>query len=337
MTAQPTLNDTGDAPAVDEELLQVLADPLRARLVSLLAREQLCTCHLAAATGALSTAVSNHLRRMRRAGLVDREAVGRYTYYRLRPEVLDRLGAQFRLLADAARETARRPCPPSRPLPGGPAMPTPDPSDAQQHERHLVSVTDDLARRFQGHFARETIDRVVLESYTALRRTAWNAQYLPLLAERFARERLTALAQAQGVLPREVPEVLFVCTHNAGRSQMAAALLTHRAQGAVHVRSAGTQPASEINPVVVEAMAELGLTLDQEFPKPLTDDVVRAADVVITMGCGDACPVYPGRRYYDWALADPAGRPLAEVRAVRDEIDRRVQDLIAELRPAASS
>jgi protein-tyrosine-phosphatase len=118
---------------------------------------------------------------------------------------------------------------------------------------------------------------------------------------------------------------------------MAAALLTHRAQGAVHVRSAGTQPASEINPVVVEAMAELGLTLDQEFPKPLTDDVVRAADVVITMGCGDACPVYPGRLYYDWALADPAGRPLAEVRAVRDEIDRRVQDLIAELRPVASS
>jgi arsenate reductase (thioredoxin) len=125
--------------------------------------------------------------------------------------------------------------------------------------------------------------------------------------------------------------VLFVCVHNAGRSQMAAALLDARSGGAVKVRSAGSEPASQINPAVVEAMSELGFDLSKEFPKPITDDAVRAADVVITMGCGDACPVYPGKRYLDWELADPAGKSVAEVRSIRDEIDRRVQDLAAEL------
>jgi len=127
------------------------------------------------------------------------------------------------------------------------------------------------------------------------------------------------------------PEVLFVCVHNAGRSQMAAALLHHHANGAVTVRSAGSAPADTINPAVVEAMAELGLDLTHAFPKPLTDAAVQAADVVITMGCGDACPVFPGKRYLDWSLPDPAGRPLAEVRAIRDAIDHRVRALLAEL------
>ena len=128
-----------------------------------------------------------------------------------------------------------------------------------------------------------------------------------------------------------IPEVLFVCVHNAGRSQMAAALLSHHAQGRIHVRSAGSDPTDKINPAVVEAMEEIGLDLSQEFPKPLTDEFVQAADVVITMGCGDACPVYPGKRYLDWELEDPAGKRLADVRPVRDEIDRRVRVLIAEL------
>ncbi len=131
-----------------------------------------------------------------------------------------------------------------------------------------------------------------------------------------------------------VPEVLFVCVHNAGRSQMAAALLDHRARGAVHVRSAGSDPADQLNPAVVEAMREIGLDIAREFPKPLTDEVVRAADVVITMGCGDACPLYPGKRYLDWDLEDPAGKPLATVRRIRDEIDGRVQALLTELLPA---
>ena len=132
----------------------------------------------------------------------------------------------------------------------------------------------------------------------------------------------------------DVPEVLFVCVHNAGRSQMAAALLDHYAQGAVHVRSAGSTPSAEIDPAVIRAMAEVGLDLSKEYPKPLTDDAVRGADAVVTMGCGDACPVYPGKRYLDWELPDPAGRPLGEVRGIRDEIDRRVRALVSELAPA---
>lgn len=129
----------------------------------------------------------------------------------------------------------------------------------------------------------------------------------------------------------EVPEVLFVCVHNAGRSQMAAALLDHHAQGRVHVRSAGSAPASEVNAAVVEAMAEMGIDISKEFPKPLTDEVARAADVLITMGCGDACPVYPGKRYLDWELMDPAGQDVEAVRRIRDEIDRRVRALLEEI------
>ena len=127
------------------------------------------------------------------------------------------------------------------------------------------------------------------------------------------------------------PSVLFVCIHNAGRSQMAAALLDHHAQGRVRVRSAGSAPAETVNPAVVEAMREVGLDLSKEFPKPLTDAGVQAADVVITMGCGDACPFYPGKRYLDWDLADPAGQGVEAVRPIRDEIDRRVNALLGEL------
>lgn len=132
-------------------------------------------------------------------------------------------------------------------------------------------------------------------------------------------------------VPEVLPEVLFVCVHNAGRSQMAAALLDHHAAGAVRVRSAGSEPVDRLNPAVVTVMAELGIDLGQAFPKPLTDDAVRAADVVITMGCGDACPFYPGKRYLDWALDDPAGQPLDVVRRIRDDVDVRVRGLVAEL------
>ena len=127
------------------------------------------------------------------------------------------------------------------------------------------------------------------------------------------------------------PEILFVCVHNAGRSQMAAGLVKLRSAGRIDVRSAGSAPADELNPVVVEAMSELGIDMSQEFPKPLTDEVVRASDVVITMGCGDACPIYPGKRYEDWVLDDPAGQDLETVRRIRDEIDARARKLVAEL------
>jgi protein-tyrosine-phosphatase len=134
----------------------------------------------------------------------------------------------------------------------------------------------------------------------------------------------------------DVPEVLFVCVHNAGRSQMAAGLTTLRSQGRIRVRSAGSAPAEEINPNAVAALEELGIDTTEEFPKPLTDDGVRAADVVITMGCGDACPIYPGKRYEDWELDDPAGQDLETVRRIRDEIDERVQALVHELLPERS-
>jgi protein-tyrosine-phosphatase len=129
----------------------------------------------------------------------------------------------------------------------------------------------------------------------------------------------------------DIPEVLFVCTHNAGRSHMAAALLDHQAAGRVRVTSAGSQPADQLNPAVIAAMAEIGLDISREYPKPLTTEKVQAADVVITMGCGDACPIYPGKRYEDWDLPNPAGLDLAAVRPIRDEINRRVGQLLAEL------
>jgi arsenate reductase (thioredoxin) len=136
---------------------------------------------------------------------------------------------------------------------------------------------------------------------------------------------------------RAVSEVLFVCVHNAGRSQMAAALLDHYTQGRVTVRSAGSEPADRVNPLVVTAMEEIGLDLSREYPKPLTGEAVHAADVVITMGCGDACPIYPGKRYEDWELEDPAGKDITTVRRVRDEIRGRVEALLAEILPARSA
>jgi arsenate reductase len=133
---------------------------------------------------------------------------------------------------------------------------------------------------------------------------------------------------------KDVPQVLFVCVHNAGRSQMAAALLDHHAAGRVRVRSAGSAPADEVNPAVVSALAELGIDISRELPKALITEDVEVADVVVTMGCGDACPIFPGKRYVDWELDDPSGRSLEEVRPIRDEIDRRVRGLLEELVPA---
>ena len=201
-------------------------------------------------------------------------------------------------------------------------------------EEHLRRLAGELSEEFAGVFNPETIERYVLESYAGLLRTSKVKAHLASQTARFARDRLVALAQAKGAIEHAVPEVLFVCEQNAGRSQMAAVLTSHLSGGRVHVRSAGSAPADGLNPAVVAAIAELGLDIAQEFPKPLTDDVVQAADVVVTMGCGDACPVYAGKRYEDWALADPADRPLDEVRAIRDDIRTRVEALLAELLPA---
>ena len=195
---------------------------------------------------------------------------------------------------------------------------------------HLERGIERLVDEFRGVFSRETIQRYVRESLEGLP-AARISDFVPVLVHRFARERLQALGQAEGTITKHVPEVLFVCVQNSGRSQMAAGLLHQRAAGLVHVRSAGSDPAETINPNVIKAMAELGVDLSREFPKPLTDEVVRAADAVITMGCGDACPVYPGKRYEDWEVGDPADKDLDEVRAIRDEIDLRVRKLLGKL------
>ena len=195
---------------------------------------------------------------------------------------------------------------------------------------HLEKGLAALTSEFQGIFSGETVERFVTESLQKLS-GARIKDFVPLLVHRFARERLRALGQVEGTIAKEVPEVLFVCVQNAGRSQMAAALLDHHAEGRVHVRSAGSDPADQINPNVVQALAELGVDVGKEFPKPMTDEVVEAADAVITMGCGDACPIYPGKRYEDWEVADPADADLEDVRRIRDEIDERVRRLLNEV------
>jgi arsenate reductase (thioredoxin) len=199
-------------------------------------------------------------------------------------------------------------------------------------QHHINQAADRLAEEFAGVFSQETIARYMAESQDLLGDASISV-YVPVLAHRFTRERLKALAQAEGKITKEQPEVLFVCVHNAGRSQMAAGLVKLRSQGRIHVRSAGSTPAGEVNPAAVEALEELGVDMSEEFPKPLTDEVVRAADVVITMGCGDACPIYPGKRYEDWELDDPEGQDLEAVRRIRDDIDQRVQKLVGELLP----
>jgi arsenate reductase (thioredoxin) len=203
-------------------------------------------------------------------------------------------------------------------------------------QHHIEQAADRLAEEFAGVFSRQTIARYMAESQDLLGEARINV-FVPVLAHRFARARLKALAQAEGRVVKEQPEVLFVCVHNAGRSQMAAGLVMLRSHGRVHVRSAGSVPADEVNPAVVQAMDEIGVDMSEEFPKPLTDEVVRAADVVITMGCGDACPIYPGKRYEDWELEDPDGKDLGTVRKIRDEIDQRVQNLIGELVPDSAA
>jgi arsenate reductase len=197
---------------------------------------------------------------------------------------------------------------------------------------HLEKGLEKLEAEFAGVFSRETVERYMAESLSQLRGVRLK-DFIPLFVHRFARERLRALGQVEGTITKEAPEVLFVCVQNAGRSQMAAALLDHYAEGRVHVRSAGSAPADEINPNVVLALDELGIDISKEFPKPMTDEVVKAADAVVTMGCGDACPIYPGKRYEDWEVGDPAGQDLERVREIRDEISDRVRVLLAEVLP----
>jgi protein-tyrosine-phosphatase len=199
----------------------------------------------------------------------------------------------------------------------------------------LKTAASNLTRQFDGTFGTETIERFLHSSYDEFAGRAVVLNYLPLLAERFARQRLQALAKVEGRHDTGVPVVLFLCTHNAGRSQMALGFFQHLAGDDAIAWSGGSEPASRINPSAIEAMRERGIDISGEYPKPWTDEVVRAADVVVTMGCGDACPVFPGRRYEDWVLDDPAGLPVDDIRPIRDDIERRVRGLLRELQVPA--
>ncbi|GAA2641936.1 arsenate reductase ArsC [Dactylosporangium fulvum] len=195
----------------------------------------------------------------------------------------------------------------------------------------LRTAAQRLALEFDGTYGAETIERFLHTSYDQFALLSSVPNYLPLLAERFARQRLHALARVEGHHRDGKPVVLFLCTHNAGRSQMALGFLTRLAGDRAIAWSGGSEPGVEINPSAIAAMAERGIDITAEYPKPWTDEVVRAADVVVTMGCGDACPVFPGTRYENWDVADPAGLDLERVRPIRDELERRVRDLIDQL------
>ncbi|WP_347404778.1 arsenate reductase ArsC [Micromonospora sp. WMMD1102] len=213
-------------------------------------------------------------------------------------------------------------------------------TDLTTHRRPDISIDQQLALRtaavrladeFGGVYGTETVERFLHTSYDQFALASTVPHFLPLLAERFARQRLQALARVEGLHQDGRPVVLFLCVHNAGRSQMALGFFHHLAGDRAVAWSGGSEPGTEVNPAAVAAMAERGIDISTEYPKPWTDEVVRAADVVVTMGCGDACPIFPGTRYENWDLDDPAGRTADQVRPIRDEIERRVRRLLDQL------
>lgn len=195
----------------------------------------------------------------------------------------------------------------------------------------IREAAERLRQRFDGQLNTETIERFMNDSLETLVRGATTSTWVPLLSERFARDRLRALVRLDSDLTNFNPSVLFLCVHNAGRSQMAAGWMRHLGGDGVDVYSGGSEPAESVNTAAVTAMAEEGIDISGAIPQPWADEIVRAADVVVTMGCGDACPVFPGKRYVDWDIEDPSGKTLDEVRPIRDHIEQRVRSLMAEL------
>lgn len=207
-----------------------------------------------------------------------------------------------------------------------------DPENLEPEPRHALRLASELLHKeFDGTFGTETIEQFLFASYDQFAANARIVAYLPLIAERFARQRLRALAKVEGKVDTGVPTVLFLCVHNAGRSQMALGWFNHLAGDRATAWSGGSEPGVAVNPAAVLAMAEVGIDIAAEFPKPWTEEIVQAADVVVTMGCGDACPLFPGKRYEDWVLEDPAGQGVEAVRPIRDEIEQRVRALLADL------
>jgi arsenate reductase len=191
-------------------------------------------------------------------------------------------------------------------------------------------VVNQLSRKYAGKFDENDVRPVVTESFNSFA-DAKVRTFIPVFTARYADDRLRALAKVRGLIADAPPSVLFVCVHNAGRSQMAAGWVRHLSEGRIEVYSGGSLPGKDLNAAAVAAMQEVGIDIANEFPKPFAVEIVQAADVVITMGCGDTCPIFPGKRYEDWALDDPAGLGVESVRPIRDEIRKRVVDLIHDL------
>ncbi|PRX98941.1 protein-tyrosine-phosphatase [Allonocardiopsis opalescens] len=322
--------------------IKILSEPVRLRLLSLVVAAGAVGVNagtLAGQVDVVGPTVSHHLRVLTEAGLVRSSRERSRIVYAATPtgarlyRQLQRLGgdaappstADGATLRELLDDLADTPVTGGRAVPPAAGSPLPGLLDPDEL---LDRVRDRLAVRFAGVFSAETVHRYLADSYERLAHSAVVTSHLPVLTEQFAAERLAAMARSRGLLAKPVPDVLFVCVHNSGRSQMAAGLLRHLAGDRVQIRSAGSEPTVGIDPGVHAVMAEIGIDLRAEYPKPLTDEAIRAADVVITMGCGDACPVYPGKRYLDWKVSEPARRPLSGIRRIRDDIDARIRTVL---------
>ncbi|UAJ81532.1 metalloregulator ArsR/SmtB family transcription factor [Leifsonia sp. ZF2019] len=280
--------------------LKRISDPTRAAILRMLldapdGREAVTP--LAERLGLQQPTVSHHLGLLREAGLVERTKEGRIAWYSVTPSAAGRVAE----------------------IVGGDGRPA-------DQAAALPRIVADLTERYRGILSRETVAECVADSYDRLDGRPNRASS----ASAFAVDRLDAVLSVR----RErhaVPRVLFVCVQNAGRSQLASAILRQLAGDRVVVRTAGSDPADAVRSTIVTVLDEVGTPLGGEFPKPLTDEAVRAADYVITMGCGDACPILPGREYLDWDIPDPVGRPLTAVRAIRDDIEHRVRELLGRI------
>lgn len=286
--------------------IRLLTDPIRLRMLDVIRESAEGRTHvgrLVDQVGATQPTVSQHIKALVADGVIECSTEGQRVWCSIAPSAADRVDELL-----------------------GAEVPAHAPDEV------LARVASELADRFDGVFAPETVGRYVRESHDLLTDRDHGTRDATALTARWAADRLVAVASARSEPATRAPlEVLFVCVQNSGRSQLAAAMLKHLAGDRVHVRSAGSKPAGAVRSTVVEALDEIGVPIGNEFPKPLTDEVVRAADLVITMGCGDACPVYPGRRYRDWELDDPAGKTLSRVRVIRDDIEQRVLALLDEL------
>ena len=316
-----------EAAGVVAATLKALAEPLRLRMLSFLATApggEACVCDLAELTDVSQPTVSHHLKVLRDVGVLASERRGTWVWYRVTPGYKAAIGTLLESFAPAALDA----------LGPHPHLTGLEDADAalDRLARGLTVAHSDLGA--------DVVLRTVRESYTALARSATVSAHLLTLTERFARQRLADLTRdasrtdtTGGTEHAGPPQVLFVCVANAGRSQLAAALVHHYAGDRVVVRSAGSTPAADVHPAVRPELAALGVDDPEAFPKPLTDDAVRAADVVITMGCGDVCPILPGKRYEEWLVGDPALASPAGVAAIRDELDTRVRALLADIVP----